>query len=247
MEAAGSEGPSGGGAADPEHREASMPLSLARAAEARAASRLRRDIRKCQWRGQLVRQPQHEVQVEDCRLRLGARALHLPAPLAFQLSGRPCGRRALVSGMPPGLGLSADQLLDKLELFFCKASRGGGEVTARELLLGGRAAVLDFAEDGVVDRLYRVGWFQVPLGKRTVTLAVTPHVSGEVSNLELGHLQAPRTVLLSGVADVMEESTLRDVLELHFQRPSCGGGEVEALVYVAPGRQGYALFTPEIH
>ncbi|XP_039769586.1 interferon-induced 35 kDa protein isoform X1 [Ornithorhynchus anatinus] len=48
MEAAGSEGPSGGGAADPEHREASMPLSLARAAEARAASRLRRDIRKCQ-------------------------------------------------------------------------------------------------------------------------------------------------------------------------------------------------------
>ncbi|XP_038610189.1 interferon-induced 35 kDa protein [Tachyglossus aculeatus] len=196
---------------------------------------------------QLLQQPEHEVQVEECRLRLRARALHLPAPAALQVSGRRCGRRALLSGLPTGLGLSDDQLLDKLELFFCKASRGGGEVAMRELLPGGRAAVLDFAEDGVVDRLCCVGWFEVPLGKRTVTLAVTPYLKGEVSGLELGCLRVPRTVLLSGVADVLEESALRDALELHFQRPTRGGGEVEALVYVAPGRLGYALFTPEIH
>lgn len=52
----------------------------------------------------------------------------------------------------------------------------------------------------------------------------------------------PRTVLLTGIPDVMEQDTLQDVLEIHFQKTANGGGEVEAFLYNPEGQQTSALF-----
>lgn len=55
----------------------------------------------------------------------------------------------------------------------------------------------------------------------------------------------PRTVLLSGILGVLEEEFMREALEIHFQKPSKGGGEVEVLAYVPPGQRAVAVFGGE--
>lgn len=52
----------------------------------------------------------------------------------------------------------------------------------------------------------------------------------------------PRTVLLTGIPVVMEQDTLQDLLEIHFQKSSNGGGEIEALLYNPMGEQTLAQF-----
>lgn len=52
----------------------------------------------------------------------------------------------------------------------------------------------------------------------------------------------PRTVLLTGIPDVMEQETLQDLLEIHFQKNGNGGGEIEAFLYNPTGQSASALF-----
>lgn len=57
--------------------------------------------------------------------------------------------------------------------------------------------------------------------------------------------RCPRTVLLSGIPDVLGEEPMRDTLEIHFQKASRGGGEVDSLAYVPAGRCGVAVFSED--
>lgn len=49
-------------------------------------------------------------------------------------------------------------------------------------------------------------------------------------------------MLLSGIPDVLAEEPMRDALEIHFQKESRGGGEVDTLGYVPAGRRAVAVF-----
>lgn len=97
---------------------------------------------------------------------------------------------------------------------------------------------------------------------------VTPLLNGNISNFEVRFRDAapdsatfrlkslnfgvlliqtrvspcPRTVLLTGIPDVMEQETLQDLLEIHFQKNRNGGGEIEAFLYNPAGRNASALF-----
>lgn len=51
-----------------------------------------------------------------------------------------------------------------------------------------------------------------------------------------------RTVLLTGIPDVMERDILQDLLEIYFQKNSNGGGEIEAFLYNPLGEHISALF-----
>ena len=51
-----------------------------------------------------------------------------------------------------------------------------------------------------------------------------------------------RTVLLTGIPDVMEQETMQDLLEIHFQKNGNGGGEIEAFLYNPLGQQASAVF-----
>lgn len=52
-------------------------------------------------------------------------------------------------------------------------------------------------------------------------------------------------MLVTNIPDVLDAQELHDILEIHFQKPTRGGGEVEALAFVPPGQQGLAVFTSE--
>ncbi|XP_051850322.1 interferon-induced 35 kDa protein [Antechinus flavipes] len=191
----------------------------------------------------LLRQREHRVPLEKCRLPVRLQPVELPVPTAIKVLTWLCRQKVLVIGLPPALPLSEEQLLDKLELFFCKPSNGGGEVQTRELLPG--AAVLSFAEDQVAQRLISICRFLVPLGPHSVPLRVFPYINGKIQEIEINCCPAPHSVLVHNIPDILDAEELLDVLEIHFQKPSQGGGEVEALVCVPPGTQKLALFTPE--
>lgn len=52
-------------------------------------------------------------------------------------------------------------------------------------------------------------------------------------------------MLLGGIQDVMDEEDLQDHLEIHFQKPSNYGGEVQAIKYVPAGKSLTAFFSED--
>lgn len=54
-----------------------------------------------------------------------------------------------------------------------------------------------------------------------------------------------RTVLLRGIQDVSDEEDMQDHLEIHFQKPSNYGGEVESIKYVPHGKKVRAFFNED--
>ncbi|XP_021069459.1 interferon-induced 35 kDa protein [Mus pahari] len=191
----------------------------------------------------LLQQKEHRIDIEDCRLRVQIQPLELPVVTNIQVSSQPDSHRVLVSGFPAGLRLSEEELLDKLEIFFGKAKNGGGDVETREMLQG--TVMLGFADEKVAQHLSQIGQFRVPLGRQQVLLRVSPYVSGEIQEAEIKFQQAPHSVLVTNIPDVLDAQELHDILEIHFQKPTRGGGEVEALAVVPSGQQGLAVFTSE--
>ncbi|NXY84909.1 IN35 protein, partial [Alcedo cyanopectus] len=184
-------------------------------------------------------------EMDRCRVLVQAAPVDMLLPSVLEIGLTRSSRSILVSGLPR-LSIAVEELLDKLELFFSKTKNGGGEVEHREFLDDSGQVVLTFAQDGVAEPLIAKGRIQVLLAKRKYEVKISPHMSGDITNLQLQPSRCPRTVLLSGIPDVLEEETMRDALEIHFQKSSRGGGEVDALDYVPVGRQGVAIFTEDV-
>ncbi|XP_074018971.1 interferon-induced 35 kDa protein [Numenius arquata] len=183
-------------------------------------------------------------ELDRCRVRVQAAPVDLLLPSALEISLTQSSRTILVSDLPH-LGIPDEVLLDKLELFFSKTKNGGGEVESREFLDDSGQVVLTFAQDGVAEPLIAKGHIQVLIGKGKYDLKISPCLSGDVANLQLQPCRCPRTVLLSGIPDVLGAEPMRDTLEIHFQKASRGGGEVDALAYVPAGQWGVAVFTED--
>lgn len=192
---------------------------------------------------QVLRQKEHRIELEECRLQVQVQPVELPVVTTIQVSSQMSSQRVLVSGFPAKLKLSEEELLDKVELFFGKTKNGGGDVETRELLHGG--VMLGFAKDEVAQNLCRIGQFTVPLGGRQFPLKVSPYMSGEIQKAEIKSQPVPQAVLVLNIPDVLDGPELQDVLQVHFQKPTRGGGEVEALTVVPPGEQRLAVFTTE--
>nr|XP_056720692.1 interferon-induced 35 kDa protein [Euleptes europaea] len=188
---------------------------------------------------------EHRVQLdESSSMRVKAEPVELLMPVSLEVIMERSPRQVLLSGLRfPSL--SEDQLLDKLALFFSKRQNQGGEVEVIQRLSGPGHVALTFVEDGVAEQLIQRGQFQVSIGKETSKVKVSPYLDGKISDLPLRPLVCPRTVLLSGIPDVLDEESMSDALEIHFQKPSKGGGEVEAIAYVPVGQCAVTVFERE--
>ncbi|NXX17110.1 IN35 protein, partial [Podargus strigoides] len=183
-------------------------------------------------------------ELDQCRVRVQAAPVDILLPSSLEIRLTQNSRSILVSDLP-SLGIPEEVLLDKLELFFSKTKNGGGEVERREFLDDSGQVVLTFVQDGVAEPLIARGHIQVLMGKEKYELKISPCMSGDITNVQLQPSRCPRTVLLSGIPDVLGEEPMKDTLEIHFQKASRGGGEVEALAYVPAGQQGVAIFTED--
>ncbi|XP_010218504.1 PREDICTED: interferon-induced 35 kDa protein [Tinamus guttatus] len=189
----------------------------------------------------------HSEEPDRCRMHVRAEPVELLLPSALEVGlSRSC-QQVLLSGLSglSSLGIPEDTLLDKLELFFSKAKNGGGEVESLEFLCSDQV-VLSFAQDGVAEKLVARGLIQFPIKKTECEIKISPYVSGDVTSLKLRPSRCARTVLLRGIPDVLDTELMRDTLEIHFQRSSRGGGEVDALGYVPEGQWAVAIFEEDV-
>ncbi|NXX27217.1 IN35 protein, partial [Nicator chloris] len=183
-------------------------------------------------------------ELDQCRVQVQAVPMEIMLPSALEIRLTQSSRSILVSDLP-SLDIPKEAVLDKLELFFSKTKNGGSEVESREFLEDSDQVVLTFTQDGVAEPLIERGCMQVPIGKGKYNVKISPCMRGDISNLQLQPSRCPRTVLLLGIPDVLSEESMRDALEIHFQKASRGGGEVDALAYVPAGRTGVAVFEED--
>nr|XP_028559439.1 interferon-induced 35 kDa protein isoform X4 [Podarcis muralis] len=193
----------------------------------------------------IIEMEQHQVQLDEftyVHVKAEPMVLLLPSSLEISLEKSP--RRVLLSGIVAP-SLPEDRLLEKLELFFSKRQNMGGEVFSVERLSDSGHVVLTFMDDGVAKRLIQIGQYQVPIGQESHTVKLSHYVGGEIAELQFRPSVCARTVLLSGIPDVLDEELMREALEIHFQKPSKGGGEVDVVAYVPIGQCAVAVFEAE--
>ncbi|XP_041029181.1 interferon-induced protein 35 [Carcharodon carcharias] len=187
----------------------------------------------------------HEVEVGECQLKIKAHPLKLPMLGDVEIQTRVYKYRILVSQIPKLI--PAEQLLDKLELHFSKQRNSGGEVANVEMLEDSGNVVITFVAEGISENLTKKEFHQVELRgmNKSIPLKISPFVMGEIVNITIGEVVSKKSILFTGIPDVMDEEILQDVLEIYFQKPSNGGGEVDAFAYVPEGKSGIACFEAD--
>ncbi|XP_070779222.1 interferon-induced 35 kDa protein isoform X2 [Enoplosus armatus] len=188
----------------------------------------------------ILTRKKHQVDLgSDCSITVEARPVQLMVPKLVEIDSEVCSQRILISNLPK---MDIVPLLDKLEIHFSKKKNGGGEVDTCEMLPDSGTVVLTFLENNIARGLTDKEYHEVQLPQKH-RVRVTPFLNGKITNLKTKMLVCPRTLLLTQIPDVMEQETLQDLLEIHFQKSSNGGGEIEAFLYNPLGQQSIsALF-----
>lgn len=183
---------------------------------------------------------EHKVDLGgECSITVEAKPVHLMLPKLVEIDTDVCPRRILISNLPK---MDTDTLLNKLEIHFSKTKHGGGEVDECEMMPDSGNVVITFVDKNLSEGLTETEYHEVKLLQTKHKVRVTPFLNGKITNLETKTTVCPRTVLLTGIPVVMEQETLQDLLEIHFQKNGNGGGEIEAFLYNPVGQEASALF-----
>uniref|UniRef100_H2RJY1 Interferon-induced protein 35 n=1 Tax=Takifugu rubripes TaxID=31033 RepID=H2RJY1_TAKRU len=186
---------------------------------------------------QILKMKKHIVKLEcGHRITVEAQPVQLVVPKQVEMDSVICSRRILVSDLPQ---MEAESLVDKLGFHFSKKANGGGEVESCWLDKDSGTVVILFSEEGIVDALVLKEFHNIEVHKATHKVRVGPFINGQMSRLEA----CSRTVLLTGILDVLDQDTLQDILAVHFQKGSNGGGEILQCVYNPVGQCTSAIFT----
>ncbi|XP_048094401.1 N-myc-interactor [Alosa alosa] len=148
-----------------------------------------------------------------------------------------------VSQAPPFL--PEERMRDRLEISFSRPSRGGGEVERVSYDKRSGTAEITFLNTGVAERLALRGKYPVDTGREMI-VDVAPLYNYRLKKFQTYCGTPKRSILLSGIQDSMEEEDLQDHLEIHFQKPSNYGGEVESIKYVSTGNEVKAFFSEDV-
>lgn len=189
---------------------------------------------------QVLMKRRHKVDLgEEFHMMVEAKPVPLTLPRSVQVAAEVCPRRVLVSDLPQ---MDRQTLEDKLDVHFSKRRHQGGEVDSCQVLPESGHAVVKFVDDHVAKGLTDAEYHDVRLTDSSHRVRATPFVNGNITALETRTRPCRRTVLLVGIPDVADPETVQDLLEIHFQKKSSGGGEIECVLYCPEGRHRTALF-----
>ncbi|KAM8857212.1 N-myc-interactor [Synchiropus picturatus] len=135
---------------------------------------------------------------------------------------------------------SEERTKTSLELSFCRASTGGGEVERVEYDATDGSAVITFLHTCVAENLAQRGKYDVNLNKQ-VAVKVEPIYKYKLLQFQTFCGTSKRTVLIDDIEDDEDVEDLLDYLEIHFQKPSNYGGEIECIKYI-PGQKAQQAF-----
>ncbi|KAM4609216.1 N-myc-interactor [Polymixia lowei] len=191
---------------------------------------------------QILRMAKCSVSCEKNRLDVKPKSLTLEPSVKFEIHLDVSKKELRFSNVPPSL--PEERMMDRLEMSFSRPSRGGGEVERVAYDKNTGTGQITFLHTGVAESLALGQKYLVNLD-RELNVKVGP-----VHNYQLRKFQtfcgAPkRTILLDNIEDVADEEDLQDVLEIHFQKPSNYGGEIEYIKYISTGKKLQAFFSED--
>ncbi|XP_069763413.1 interferon-induced 35 kDa protein [Narcine bancroftii] len=195
--------------------------------------------------GKILEMENHKIEIGECSINIKARPMQLPTVEEIEIQTQVSKHCVLISEIPKFLPTM--QLLDKLELHFSKPRNNGGEVDKIEMLEDSGNVVITFVEEGISEKLTNKGFHQVSFRgiDKTATLKVSPFINGEIERIKVGEIISKKSVLLTGIPDILDEENFKDYLQIHFQKASNGGGEVDAIIYIPEGKSAITCFEED--
>ncbi|XP_027035171.2 interferon-induced protein 35 [Tachysurus fulvidraco] len=187
---------------------------------------------------------EHVVHLGECSITVRAEPVQFLVPASVEMDTQVCPHRILISNLPKKEYM--DRILDKLEIHFSKSRYGGGEVEEIDMLEDSGNVVIKFIDSTIAKGLTDNQMHEIELDKgKRHKVKVTPFLNGEITLLKTCNTTCNKTVLLTGIPDVMEKDNLQDLLEIHFQKSANSGGEVDAIVYNPVGGRTFAVFEED--
>ncbi|XP_075037011.1 N-myc-interactor [Mixophyes fleayi] len=172
----------------------------------------------------------HVLTLNNTSVEVRACGLKMKRTVEFEINMDISTKKLSVSGLPADV--PEELLKDKMELTFYKSGVGGGEIEEVEYNKKNNTACITYLQNGVAQRVLKRRRHQLTIGKSFHDLTVQSVVEQQLNKLQIFSGITPRTVLLAEIQDKEEtEDDIQDIIEIHFQKPSNGGGEVEALAF----------------
>ncbi|KAI5628568.1 N-myc-interactor [Silurus asotus] len=192
---------------------------------------------------QILRLPKCTVACDKTRSEVKPGNINLEPSAKFEVHIRVSKKTIMFSNADAVL--PEERMRDRLELGFSKPSRGGGEVEGLEYDMKNGTGKITFLNTGVAENLtLREKFYLDTIGEMEVKVA--PLYDYQLKKFQTFLGVPKRTVLLRGIQDLSDEEDMQDHLEIHFQKPSNFGGEVESIKYLSSGKRLRAFFSEDI-
>ncbi|XP_036401800.1 N-myc-interactor-like isoform X2 [Megalops cyprinoides] len=192
--------------------------------------------------GKILKQAKCPVTIENKRMDVKPSCVSLEPTVKFEVHLNVSKRKIQFSNAPPVL--PEERMRDRLEASFSKPSQGGGEVEEVVYNKDTGTGQIVFLNTGVAENLALKKKYNVD-ASREVVISIYPYFEYQLKKFQTFCGVSKRTVLLSGIEDIQEEEDQQDLLEIHFQKPSSHGGEVENIKYLSRGKNAEAIFTED--
>ncbi|XP_066046537.1 N-myc-interactor [Chamaea fasciata] len=194
----------------------------------------------------LTKMSKHCVELDNRTANVTVKPFDLDMGFQFELHITVSGKKINVSQIPE-LPIPKDWMRDKLELHFYKTEQaaGGGEIKNVTYNQGTGTAVITFLKPGASNKFVGCTKYPFCAEGRWFNLSVSPHFDFHLRKFQPYCRVSKKTILLKGIPEVEEdEETVQDMIEIHFQKPSNGGGEIEKIKYISRGA-AYVCFEED--
>ncbi|NWH42591.1 NMI protein, partial [Fregata magnificens] len=184
----------------------------------------------------LIKMGKHSVNLDNKIADVRVKPFTLEMGIKFELHVTISGKTINISEVPE-LSIPEDWMRDKLELNFYKSKQGGGgEVENVNYDKRSRTAVVTFLRPGAANGFVRCTKYPFFVNGRCYRLSVSPKADVHLEKFQLYCGISKKTILLKGIQETEDdEESTQDMIEIHFQKPSNSGGEIEKIKYVSKG------------
>ncbi|XP_020664571.3 N-myc-interactor isoform X3 [Pogona vitticeps] len=183
---------------------------------------------------EVIRRRSHTVSLENEDIILQALPVPLDTGVTFELHVKIPQQKVQVSDIPD-LNLPDEWMRDKLELYFYK-TKLGGEVQNVTYDQRSCMALVTFTQPIAANDIVKYGAYPFHAGDWIFPITVSPIKQSHIEKFQIFSGISRKTVLLKGIQTKEEDDeNVQDMIAIHFQKPSSGGGEVESVRYVRKG------------
>ncbi|XP_054134385.1 N-myc-interactor [Melozone crissalis] len=194
----------------------------------------------------LTKMSKHCVNLDNRTANVTVKPFELDMGFQFELHVTVSGKKINISDIPE-LPIPEEWMRDKLELHFYKTEQaeGGGEIEEVTYNRGSGTGVITFLKPGASYNFVGCTKYPFCAEERWFIISVSPHFDFHLMKFQSHCRVSKKTILLKGVPEVEEdEESVQDMIEIHFQKPSNGGGEIEKIKYLSKGA-AYVCFEED--